>query len=208
MKNLSLLLLTALLCGCISSSEPFYTESSKVKDDRLIGTFTDEKNSTSVTIEEEDEENYIIKYSLPEGDVIFSGTLFELGDDTYIDIVMLSSEFEEGGSRTVPGPGDFIKRIFMSERHVILGIEIDEGSIELKGNDHLSFNKFRDSYVMQLQSVDLLKRIQMKEDLIHVEGDPAPLLPSISAAYQSGDIFQQSGTLTRRANQSGDDNSE
>lgn len=207
MKNLLLLLLTALLCGCISSSEPFYTESTQVKDDRLIGTFTDEKNSTSVTIEEE-EDNYIIKYSLPEGDVIFVGTLFELGDETYIDVVMLSSEFEEEGFRTVPGPSDFIKRIFMSERHVIFGIKIDEGSIELKGNDHLSFNKFRDSYVMQLQSVDLLKRIQIKEDLIHVEGDPTPLLASIETAYQNGDIFQQAGKLTKRANQAGDDNSE
>ena len=62
MKTLPLLLITVLLCGCITSSESFYTESTKVKDDRLIGTFTDEKNSTSVTIEEK-EENYIIKYS-------------------------------------------------------------------------------------------------------------------------------------------------
>jgi hypothetical protein len=42
-----------------------------------------------------------------------------------------------------------------------------------------------------------LKRIQIEEDSIHVEGDPYLLLPSVESAYRNGDIFQKVGTLTK-----------
>jgi hypothetical protein len=199
MKNLFPIILTLLLGGCISSTEPFYDDSSRVKDDRLVGSYTDEESSMSVLIEENDknEENYTVKLVIPEGQITLIGTLFELGEERYMDLILESSGLPENSSSTVPGASDILKRIFMPKRHVIFGVEIKEGALEFRGNDSLSLLKFKDSYIYQLESVELLKRIQIEEDSIHVEGDPYLLLPSVESAYRNGDIFQKVGTLTK-----------
>ncbi|CAA6676589.1 MULTISPECIES: hypothetical protein [unclassified Lentimonas] len=199
MKALFPLLVVLFITGCISSDEPFYTEDSKIKDERLIGNYSDKSSSTSVTITENQNggEDYKIELKTNDGVIILNGTLFKMDDHSYIDLIIESEDFAEQHLSPVPSGTDILKRIFIPKRHVIFGLEVNDESLTFRGNDHLALQNFKDNYIWKLKSIDLLKRIQIEEDLIHIPGDPELFLPTINEAYFKGDIFQKTETLSK-----------
>ncbi len=114
MRKTTLLLLgaVALMCSCIPSVNPFYTEKDLITDPRLPGTWQDNETNgdSSVWKFEFDGTNaYNLTISESKGRTgEFSAHLFKLGSENFLDLIPLSCDYATNqaglvGAAMIPG---------------------------------------------------------------------------------------------------------
>jgi hypothetical protein len=145
MKPLLLLFFTLLLSGCLSSNDPFYTESSIVTDDRLIGTF--EKDGIwSIKKHPSIPKHYSILLRERKEWIELDGTLFTIDSETYLDLKKEKENPSTAGDPAGSSQVQFLSKLLKNDTHTVLGISIEDDSITLKGSDIHALRAFRDSF--------------------------------------------------------------
>jgi hypothetical protein len=84
-----LLLLPFVLTGCLTSINPFFTDADIIRDDRLIGTYPDVGDKDVkfvITASHDHEGRYDIRIYDQHAWIAYVGTLFKIGDITFLDL--------------------------------------------------------------------------------------------------------------------------
>ena len=134
MKLLPLLLLSALLSGCLLSTNPNYTEDSTFFDERLVGTY-EKEGIWIVTSHPENPKQYRIQLRERNESIQLKGTLFRLGESTYLDIQKEKENVSKAGDPAGPSQIQFLSELLKDEKHAVLGLRIEENGVTLFGSD-------------------------------------------------------------------------
>lgn len=126
-----------MLCGCVRSLHPFYTDSQLIFDPSLLGTWTDsEKKNTFIVTGEPDQCQYRIAYTGEDGKTAdLVGHLARVGDRLIADLTV--DELQTDHS-------DAYKAYFVPVHSFFL-VEIKSDSLRLRT---MNYNWFKD-YVKQ-----------------------------------------------------------
>jgi hypothetical protein len=85
----------SLLCGCIASLHPVYTQEDLVFDQALVGTWKDNNGQESWTFSKEGEKEYHLVYTDSEDKKgFFEARLFKIGQHRFIDFYPLELDQE------------------------------------------------------------------------------------------------------------------
>jgi len=137
MKSTSILLLLAaafLLSGCLTSPNPFYTEADITHDDRLLGDYRDPKTQEGFMIRRDMDHQgrYMVRSN--EGEhgqywITFIGTLFKVGDKTFLDLYPSSdsSFYQIGG--TPPGSTEILHGLVYQPLHLVARVDFTDAGV-------------------------------------------------------------------------------
>ncbi len=143
LRQILFLLLTAILSGCLTSTNPFYKPEQVIKDDRLLGTYADKRAGHNWTIKKNDDDPKCYTATLRQGNAWsnYTLTLFKSGGFTYLDF------FPEADSSLARDPGgpptmsQIMKSLTSQPLHFVVlanitkdGIHISTSSREGLGN--------------------------------------------------------------------------
>ena len=136
MKMLSLVLLEVsfLLSGCLTSPNPFYAEADITQDDRLLGDYRDPESQEGFLIKDDQDRRGRYLVQCVEGasgshSITFTGTLFNLGGRTFLDLLPISdSSFNHIGG-TPPGPVEIMHGLTFQPLHLVARVDLTENGV-------------------------------------------------------------------------------
>jgi hypothetical protein len=202
--NLTALLFISFFAGCLTSSNPFYSETDIIQDARFVGEFISDDLGVTVKIPGADESTgrYLVRLAEGGGTSDYQATLFKLRDSVFVDLVPISERnvFEryQEGAPTASGLLRYISHDgpvnSSTSLHVLFRLSFSDKGIECFGA-----KKFEDP------SNPITKDIRLK---FHANGDGVVLLESTKSlqslveSYASKNwspLFQDGGLkLTRK----------
>lgn len=179
MKTISLLLLVVsfLLSGCLTSPNPFYAENDITQNDHLLGDYRDPETHDGFLIQHDDDRKGRYLVRCVEGasgghSITFTGTLFKLGEKTFLDLIPISdSSFNHIGG-TPPGPVEIMHGLTFQPLHFVARIDFTDAGVGFSVPQHQqlfaltqrdpSLRQFvrNESLLLQMQTPALRKFLQ------------------------------------------------
>jgi hypothetical protein len=139
MKNLLIAIGAAtLLCGCLTSEQPFYEQADILNDDRLIGTYGDPPYHWDIRKADEGK-NYDVTVVGVGGDtniicsMKFTGVLFHFGTNMFLDMLpVIEACDHDPNPHSAPNPGliEMLQAVTIQPLHMV--IEVRPGTNEIQ----------------------------------------------------------------------------
>ena len=191
MKTIALLLLTLVLSGCLLSTTPFYTENSIITDDQFVGMY--EKDGTwIVSTDPNNPKHYRIMLRERNEWIELEGTLFTIGEKTYLDLKKEKENPSTAGDPAGSSQVQFLSKILSDSTHAVLGISIDEDGITLFGSDIFALRNFRDGFKPKKG------RMIVYEERLTLTTGTEESRDIISEAHKQSGLFQKTIILKRK----------
>jgi hypothetical protein len=133
-----LMVFSVCLAGCLTSPNAFYTESDVIQDDRIIGSYLDDKlKGFTVEHDVDHKGRYLVVYHDSSSYwVNWTGTLFKLGDKTYLDLCAHSGSEMENGAPGPPTTTEFYEGLTGPSNHLVVRLTITELGIGCSVTHH------------------------------------------------------------------------
>lgn len=186
---LGLTVAAALICSCVPSINPFYTDKDVITDSHLPGTWQDMDNKDDASIWNfEDTGTNAYKLTVTESkgrSGEFSAHLFTLGTGRFLDLVPTSCDYATNqaslvGAAMIPG-------------HLLIRVSSLEPKLHLAMCDPDWLKKFLDQNPTAIAHRD-------EQGLIFFTADTRELQKFILKHLAKGELFSDGGDLVRLTN--------
>lgn len=175
----ALLLLVTPAAGClVLGLDRFYDDLSITFDERLIGTWRNDDDDVTLTIERSDWRAYRVKYEQTIEQGSLTAYLFRAGDRTFVDLTPVRGQ--DFGSFVLPA-------------HTLVAVAVDAGELRVSP---LSYDWF-DHELRQKGLPDALGAVRAERGQILLSAGPAVLeawlggLPADAAAFGPATSFRR-----------------
>jgi hypothetical protein len=130
----SAFLACVLLSGCLTSPNAFYTEADIIQDDRILGDYREQNAEDGTLIQRITDQKGRYRVRSFEGEqgkywISFVGTLFKVGDKTFLDLYPTSdSSFNHVGG-TPPGGIEILHRLVYQPLHLVARVDFSDAGV-------------------------------------------------------------------------------
>jgi hypothetical protein len=196
MKLFSLALLvfvTALLGGCLVSSNPFYDAHAIVQDDRFVGLYPNDETQSvwEVTKTSAPPGRYRLILHERGTQSEYTGTLFEIGKATFLDVFAEKAADIPRDPGGPPTAGELLKELTADRRHVVFRIEVGDGALAL-------WVALPNNLATLLDKEPQLKRTEHEEQFLELL-EPTQTLQKLLTKYGSAQaLFSEKEILSKK----------